>query len=137
MTAADPRDGLSAPDYFWLSSVLTKFGDTLSASAMAIIAERLAHARPEAVDELRELSMLATQGELFARVVERGGRTVDAFLTVPSIEQGRSIAGPVPMEWLADDSYKEGGPEQKAHDARFTAAAVNYVRATLTPERAP
>lgn len=89
--------------------------------------------QPAAVDgamvELRKLSALATQGELVARVIERGGQIIDAFLTVPSIEQGRTIAGPVPMEWLADDSYHEGGPEQKAHDARFTAAAVNYVRA--------
>ena len=94
-------------------------------------------AMDEAMAELRKLSALATQGELVARVIERGGQIIDAFLTVPSIEQGRTIAGPVPMEWLADDSYHEGGPEQKAHDARFTAAAVNYVRALATQHQEP
>ncbi len=83
-------------------------------------------------EELSELSKLATQGDVFARVIERDGEIKDAFLTVPSIEQGRSIVGPIPMEWLADDSYHDGGPEQKAHDARFTAAAINFVRRRLS-----
>lgn len=88
-------------------------------------------------EDIRVLADLATPGELHARVVERGGEVIDAFLTVPSIVQGESVAGPYPMEWLAEDSYRDGGPEQKAHDARFTAAAVNYVRALLAAAPAP
>lgn len=85
---------------------------------------------------LREMSERATQGELKARVVTRDGDFRDAFITVPSIVQGKSLAGEYPLEWLADDSYNDSeDPWQKAHDAEFTAAAVNFVRALIAGEQ--
>ena len=99
--------------------------------------EALFAAKPAAVpEELRKLAALATDGDLFARVIERNGNIVDAFLTVPSVIEGESVAGEYPMGWLSDDSYQDD-MGQKAHDARFTAAAVNYVRAMLVASPQP
>lgn len=83
--------------------------------------------------DLFELAQQATPGQVQARVIERHGEIIDAFLVVPSIVEYTTAAGDVPMHWLADDSYngEDREAQHKAYDAKFTAAAINYVRALI------